>query len=663
MKRGKQTRSYGAATLVAHLVFLLLLLLLQLLAAAGAGTSNSSAEGDALALLAFKASADRLDVLRFVVKKRWDYCGWPGVKCAQGRVVRLVLEGLGLNGTFADGTLSKLDQLRVLSLKGNALSGPIPDFSSLSDLKGLFLDYNRFTGPFPTGLISLHRLRTIDLSHNNLSGPLPPTLVDLTRLYNLQLNDNRFNGTIPPLNQTSLAIFNVSNNLLTGPVPITRALSLFNSTSFFGNPELCGNGIGRPCSQLGLSPRPFFITTAPEAAQEPQQPEIDGIAAPPKKQRSRKWVAGALSIAGVTVCCLFLLGLGIIHRRRKRRMNVGDGDVEEKLGAAEKAASEAGTEERKGWRGMQQGGGKSGSLTFCAGEMQPYTLEELLRASAEMLGRGTVGTTYKAVLESQLIVSVKRLNGGRSVMGREDFERRMHTLGNLRHPNLVPLRAYVHAKDERLLIYDYQPNGSLFSLIHGSRSARAKPLHWTSCLKIAEDVAQGVAYIHQASPLVHVHGNLKSLNVLLGSDFEACVTDYGLTPLLADGEGTSDQSEETAAGYYRAPELTKSNKRMSSKSDVYSFGVLLLELLTGKTPMQSFLVSMDLARWVRSVRAEDDGSPNDDKLLMLLNIAVACLCPSPDQRPTMRQVLRMIQEVKERETAEFVGIDLESMAN
>lgn len=287
--------------------------------------------------------------------------------------------------------------------------------------------------------------------------------------------------------------------------------------------------------------------------------------------------------------------------------------------------------------------GRSGCLTFCAGEATSYTLEQLMRASAEVLGRGSVGTTYKAVLDGRLVVIVKRLDAakiGPAASEAEAFEQNMDVVGRLRHPNLVPLRAFFQAKEERLLVYDYQPNGSLHSLIHGSRSSQAKPLHWTSCLKIAEDVAQGLAYIHQASRLVH--GNIKSSNVLLGSDFEACLTDNCLSFLLESSEIKDDAA-------YRSPENMNSNRRLTPKSDVYAFGVLLLELLSGKAPLEhSVLVATNLQTYALSAR-EDEGM-DSERLSMIVDIASACVRSSPESRPTAWQVLKMIQEVKEADT-------------
>jgi serine/threonine protein kinase len=181
----------------------------------------------------------------------------------------------------------------------------------------------------------------------------------------------------------------------------------------------------------------------------------------------------------------------------------------------------------------------------------------------------------------------------------------------------------------------------------GSRSARAKPLHWTSCLKIAEDVAHGLAYIHQVSSLIH--GNLKSSNVLLGGDFEACVTDYCLA-FLTDSSFTEDPD----AAAYKAPEVRKSNRRATSKSDVYAFGVLLLELLTGKHPSKHpFLAPTDLQDWVKAMR--DDDFSEDNRVEMLTEVASICSATSPEQRPAMWQVLKMIQGIKDSVSMEDIA--------
>ncbi|KAA8547128.1 hypothetical protein F0562_003596 [Nyssa sinensis] len=599
---------------------------------------------DAVALLTFRSKADLDNKLLYTLNERFDYCQWLGVECVQGRVVRFVLEGCGLRGVFEPNSLTRLDQLRVLSLQNNSLAGPIPDLAGLANLKNLFLNHNSFSGTFPLSVLSLHRLRTLDLSHNNLTGSIPTELTVLDRLNYLRLDWNRFNGTIPPLNQSALEIFNVSSNNLTGPIPVTSTLSQFGISSFAWNPNLCGEIINKNCR----STSPFFESSTGVASPPSpllQNAQSQGVVLSPKKHKRFGVILGF--VIGVLILVPAVLTFFVLSKKRREQgsskstmlsseaVNINGTDA---TIAPQVVNNELEVEEKK-TPGAQLRE-KSGNLVFCAGEAQIYTLEQLMRASAELLGRGTIGTTYKAVMDNRLIVSVKRLDAGKTaITSGEMFEGHMEAVGVLRHPNLVPIRAYFQAKEERLIIYDYQPNGSLFNLIHGSRSTRAKPLHWTSCLKIAEDVAQGLAYIHQASRLVH--GNLKSSNVLLGGDFEACLTDYCLAA-LADSSTTDDPD---SAGY-KAPEIHKSGHRATSKSDVYAFGILLLELLTCKPPSQHpFLVPTDMPEWVRAMREDDVGE--DNRLGMLVEVAGICSLTSPEQRPAMGQVLKMIQEIKE----------------
>ncbi|XP_060199400.1 probable inactive receptor kinase At5g67200 [Lycium barbarum] len=653
-------------------IFIILLLYLSSLTTASShlhshSTGNLSLPSDASALLAFKHKADLGNKLEFSANTSFRFCKWKGVQCSEKKVVRVIIEGLSLGGTFPSNTLSNLDQLRVLSLQNNSLTGPIPDLSSLSNLKVLFLDHNLFTGSIPVSIFTLHRLKTLDLSYNNLTGSIPVSINSLNRLYYLRLDSNRLNGSVPPLNQSSLHVFNISRNALSGPIPVTKTLSRFKTTSFLDNKGLCGELVHKECRPI----QPFFNPSTADVPKKtpPPSSQIEELrSGAPLDRKENKIHKRSLLIIGVSTACLVLLCslilLVLVTRKHKNSKKLGktkkgifDPSVTgnaEAIIRIEEDNNELEEKVKRVQEGMQQVICKSGSLVFCAGEVQVYSLEMLMRASAELLGRGTMGITYKAVLDNRLIVCVKRLDGGRLAgTSQEEFEQHMESVGGLRHPNLVPMKAYFQARQERLLVYDYQPNGSLFSLIHGSKSSRAKPLHWTSCLKIAEDVAQGLSYIHQAWRLVH--GNLKSSNVLLGSDFEACIADYCLSVLAVP---TDDEDPDSTA--YKAPEIRKLNhnnhhyRQASAKSDVYSFGVLLLELLTGKHPSEHpYLMPDDMIHWVKSTREDHDGIVGEDtKLEMLLEVAMTCRVSSPEQRPTMWQVLKMIQEIKEAVTME-----------
>ncbi|CAN4080957.1 unnamed protein product [Withania somnifera] len=607
---------------------------------------------DTEALLALKATIGPSNTLDW--KKGTDLCQWQGVKqCMKGRVTKLVVENLNLSGTLNQNALNQLDQLRVLSFKGNSMSGEIPNLTGLLNLKSLFLNNNNFSGEFPASVTFLHRIKVLVLAGNKLSGDIPLALTKLSRLYVLYLEDNHFTGEIPPLNQPSLRFLNVSNNQLSGQIPNTPAISRFNESSFTGNVNLCGVQLHKSCENFGPSTSPSY-------------PIIPENVSHHKRSKKLIIIIVVPVLAGILILCILIAILIVCVRKRRRKtqegkskgVEVGGEGVGEEEGTSgggncggDRDDNNGGKEGAFSW---DQGSGRLGTLVFCGpGDQQMnYTLEDLLKASAETLGRGIIGSTYKAVMESGYIVTVKRLRDSRFPR-LEEFRRHVEIIGRLRHPNLVPLRAYFQAKEERLLVYDYFPNGSLFSLVHGTRAnSGSKPLHWTSCLKIAEDVATGLLHIHQNPGLTH--GNLKSSNVLLGADFESCLTDYGLMPFR-----NPDSSEESGASsvFYRAPECRDIRRPVTHQADVYSFGVLLLELLTGKTPFQDLVQELgsDIPRWVRSVREEETESgdepassneASEEKLGTLLNVAMACVSLVPEIRPTMKDILRMIRDAR-----------------
>lgn len=190
----------------------------------------------------------------------------------------------------------------------------------------------------------------------------------------------------------------------------------------------------------------------------------------------------------------------------------------------------------------------------------------------------------------------------------------------------------------------------------GSRGSGRTPLEWDSRLRIAVSAARGLAHLHVSGKVVH--GNIKASNILLKQDnLDASVSDYGLNPLFLN----SSTPNHRVTGY-RAPEVLETRK-VTFKSDVYSFGVLLLELLTGKAPNQASLgeEGIDLPRWVQSVVREEWTAEVfdvelmryqdvEEEMVQLLQIGMACVAMVPDQRPTMPEVLRMMEDMNRGDT-------------
>ncbi|KAL7094366.1 hypothetical protein ACP275_11G099100 [Erythranthe tilingii] len=290
---------------------------------------------------------------------------------------------------------------------------------------------------------------------------------------------------------------------------------------------------------------------------------------------------------------------------------------------------------------------KTNGLVFFGKTKWEFTLEDLLRASAEVLGKGTFGTAYIAVLESGLAVVVKRLRDV-SIADME-FMEKMDEIGRMDHRNLVPLRAYYYNRDEKLLVYDYFPMGSLSALFHGNKGGTRTLLNWETRASIALGAAQGISYLHSHGPSIS-HGNIKSSNILLTKNYEPRVSDFLLARLARPGPTSGPSRVEG----YRAPEVTDP-QRVSQKADVYSFGVLVLEMLTGKSPVVGE-DGFDLPLWVRSVvkdvwtsevlDAELLRYQNvEEDMVRLLQIGVDCTGSHPDKRPSMAEVATKIEEL------------------
>ncbi|KAF3786866.1 putative inactive receptor kinase [Nymphaea thermarum] len=624
--------------------------------------------GDKAALLTLRSA-----VGRFLPWNQSDStpCAWQGVECGGGRVTALHLPGLGLMGVIPSGVFGGLTAVRTVSLRFNALSGPLPsDFGQLADLRNLYLQQNRFSGPIPPGLFGLQKLVRVNLASNNFSGEIPPAFNNLTRLATLILDTNELSGSIPDLNLTNLAVgqFNISFNRLNGTIP--TSLGRLGAESFAGNLALCGNPLP-PCP--GVAINPFSNSTTVSGGGE------NGNAGQGKRHRklSGAAIAGIVIACAVAVVVLAYICLMCVGKKQSNRRKTGAIDMAavkppppDPVGLDKSLDAEEGNVGGAAAAGLKEeyvvaekaevaaaaaaaaAGGKK--LVFFAGSRRGFDLEDLLRASAEVLGKGTFGTAYKAVLEGGSVVAVKRLKD--VSMNQRDFAEQIDKIGSMVHRNLVPLRAYYYSKEEKLLVYDYMSMGSLSALLHGSRGAGRTPLNWETRSQIALGAARGIEYLHSQGPNVS-HGNIKSSNVLLTKEYDGCVSDFGLATLVSAAPSTN-----RVIGY-RAPEVTDPT-RISQKADVYSFGVLLLELLTGKPPAHALLneEGVDLPRWVQSVvREEWTAEVFDLELLRYQNVeedmvqslqlAMDCAANYPDQRPTMREVVRRIEELRRNVTS------------
>ncbi|XP_010493544.1 PREDICTED: inactive leucine-rich repeat receptor-like serine/threonine-protein kinase At5g24100 [Camelina sativa] len=552
---------------------------------------------------------------------------WPGVTCDKDgtRVTALHLPGASLLGVIPPGTISRLSELQILSLRSNGLRGPFPvDFLQLTKLKAISLSNNRFSGPLPSDYATWTNLTVLDLYGNRFNGSVPAGFANLTGLDSLNLAQNSFSGEIPDLNLPGLRRLNFSNNNLTGSIP--KSLRRFGNSAFSGNNLVYENA----------SPPP--------------------VIPPIEKEKEKKGIyisKPAILAIAISLCFVifFLIAVVIIVCYVKRQRRQETETTPEKLKPAQKMPSEKEVSKLGKEKNIEDMEDKSeiNRVMFFEGSNLAFNLEDLLIASAEFLGKGTFGMTYKAVLEDSKVIAVKRLKD--VVVSRKYFKHQMEIVGNIRHENVAPLRAYVCSKEEKLMVYDYYSAGSLSHLLHGKNGEDGHvPLNWETRLRFMIGVAKGLAHIHTHKL---AHGNIKSSNIFMNSEEYGCISEAGLAVL------TNPVTKANAsARRYRAPEATDT-RRSTAESDVYGFGILMLETLTGRSSMDDAKEGIDLVVWVNEVIAKQwtgevfdlelVKTPNvEAKLLQMLQLGTSCTARVPAKRPEMVKVVETLEEIERK---------------
>ncbi|CAI0453432.1 unnamed protein product [Linum tenue] len=302
------------------------------------------------------------------------------------------------------------------------------------------------------------------------------------------------------------------------------------------------------------------------------------------------------------------------------------------------------------------------------------SMEELKLATKNfssdlIIGDGSFGYVYKASLSDGVTVAIKKLDPD-AFQGFREFRAEMETLGKLRHRNIVKMLGYCASGSDRVLIYEFLERGSLDQWLHDTYSPVSKersddsvvsvklmPLSWETRNKVVRGVANGLMYLHGLDTAI-IHRDIKASNVLLDSDFEAHIADFGLARTV-DASHSHVSTQVAGTMGYMPPEYKDGVMAATVKADVYSFGILMFEIATGERPNLPMVFDrkeMGLIEWARRMMAHNryeemlDGSMpekekgllSEEKVKEYFSIACKCCNETNADRPTMAEVVDLL---------------------
>ncbi|KAF5750735.1 Leucine-rich receptor-like protein kinase family protein [Tripterygium wilfordii] len=531
-------------------------------------------------------------------------------------------------------SIGKLKSTNVLDLSDNRLNGSIPsEIGGAVSLKELILEKNFLSGKIPTQLKNCSSLTTLILSQNKLTGPVPSAIANLSNLQFVDFSFNNLTGSLPKelTNLSHLSLFNVSHNHLQGELPLGGYFNTISPSSVSGNPSLCGSVVRRPCPSV--HPKPIVLN--------PNSSDSSNGSSSSFNHRRRKIVLSISVLIAIGAAAFIAVGVVVVTVLNIRvRSSMSRSATALALSNGDDFSCSPTNDPNYGKLVMF-----TGDAEFVAGD------HALLNKDCE-LGRGGFGIVYRTILRDGRSVAIKKLTVSSLIKSQEDFERVVKHLGKIRHHNLVGLEGYYWTPSLQLLIYEYISSGSLYRHLHDGPGRNC--LTWRQRFRIILGMAKGLAHLHQ---LNLIHYNLKSTNVLVDDTGEVKVADFGLVKLLPMLDRCILSSKIQSALGYMAPEFACQTVKITEKCDVYGFGVLVLEVVTGKRPVEymedDVVVLCDVVR-----RALEDGRLEEcvderlrsnfpaDEAIPVIKLGLICASQVPSNRPDMEEVVNILELIQ-----------------
>ncbi|KAJ7952421.1 LRR receptor-like kinase family protein [Quillaja saponaria] len=524
--------------------------------------------------------------------------------------------------------------LTYFNVSHNAFNGEIPELPACSEgLEFLDASENELDGEIPSSIIRCRNLKVLNLELNRLNGSIPVGFRGLERLLVLQLGNNSISGTIPEElgNIELLQVLNLHNLNLAGEIP-----GDLSNCRFLLELDVSGNALE------GEMPRTLYNMTYLEVL-DIHQNHLNG-SIPPSLGNLSKIQHNSSNCEHPGVCLVSIMNIRARTRKKGEETVVIESTP---LGSTDSNVI-------------------IGKLVLFSKSL-PSKYEDWEAGTKALLdkecliGGGSIGKVYRTDFEVGISIAVKKLETLGRITNQDEFEHEIGRLGNLRHPNLVALQGYYWSSTMQLILSEFVPNRNLYDSLHGlnypgtSTSSGNSELYWSRRFQIALGTARALSYLHHDCRPPILHLNIKSTNILLDEKYEAKLSDYGLVKLLPVLDNYGLTKFHTAVGYV-APELAQC-LRPSEKCDVYSFGVILLELVTGRKPVESPTVNevVVLCEYVRRLLEKGSASACFDRrlrgfaeneLIQVVRLGLTCTSEAPSRRPSMIEVIQVLESIR-----------------